>query len=106
MTDIFCFVDGDDATFPVTFNAAQTVGRLKEAIRTAKSPKLDDIAADELKLYRIEIEIEKARYKKTRIDELNRLFQNLDVDTALDEEQQLSESYEDAPLGKVCYIIV
>src|SRR5258707_10246349 len=69
MPDIFCIVNGDHAAFPVTFDAAQTVGRLKKAIKAEKSPELNDIAADKLQLYQLDIdELDKTK-RNERIKE-------------------------------------
>ncbi|KAJ3003734.1 UNVERIFIED_CONTAM: hypothetical protein HDU68_005532, partial [Siphonaria sp. JEL0065] len=52
---IFCVVSNDKnlTGFPVDFDVSLTVGDLKDAIRTKKSPELDYLAADKLTLVRI-----------------------------------------------------
>jgi hypothetical protein len=52
-----CFVlgDGINNTFPVEIARTKSVGILKEAIKTKKSPKFDYIPADQLVLWRVDI---------------------------------------------------
>jgi hypothetical protein len=55
---LFCFVHGDDPTehaFAVEVAETDTVSKLKELIKSKKSPKFDDIAADELMLWKVNI---------------------------------------------------
>jgi hypothetical protein len=55
-----CLVDGESTSraFPVEIAAAMTVGQLKDRIKEKKTPKFDDIAADELTLWRVTVAIE------------------------------------------------
>ncbi|KAG0329172.1 hypothetical protein BG000_000169 [Podila horticola] len=61
MTDnhlsLFCLVDGESTSkaFPVEIESIQTVGHLKKLIKTEKTPRFDDVAADELTLWRVSI---------------------------------------------------
>ncbi|KAG0039254.1 hypothetical protein BGZ89_007933, partial [Linnemannia elongata] len=59
MTDnlltLFCLVDGDSVPFSVDIDASKTVDHLKDAIKTKKAPRFDDVAADELTLWRVSI---------------------------------------------------
>ncbi|KAI8605438.1 hypothetical protein EDD21DRAFT_363568 [Dissophora ornata] len=48
----FCLVDGEATSnaFPVLTSTAATVGELKKVIKAEKTPRFDDVAADELTL--------------------------------------------------------
>ncbi|KAG0285780.1 hypothetical protein BGZ97_007676, partial [Linnemannia gamsii] len=61
--------------FPVPISSAETVGELKDKIKTKKAPRFDDVAADELSLWRVsipddddddEIPIDKKKLRATR----------------------------------------
>ncbi|KAI1302690.1 hypothetical protein EDD11_005566 [Mortierella claussenii] len=53
----FCLVDGEATSnaFPVSTSTTTTVGELKDLIKTKKAPRFDDVAADELTLWRVSI---------------------------------------------------
>jgi hypothetical protein len=59
MTDnfltLFCIVDGESTSFPAVIDPTKTVGELKDEIKTKKAPEFDDIAADKLSLWKVEI---------------------------------------------------
>ncbi|KAF8926344.1 hypothetical protein BGZ47_002801, partial [Haplosporangium gracile] len=52
---LFCLVDGEGTSnaFPVEIESSKTIGDLKELIKTKKTPRFDDVAADELTLWRV-----------------------------------------------------
>jgi hypothetical protein len=54
---LFCLVDGEPSSsaFPVSIATAKTIGELKKAIKTEKSPEFNDIAADKLTLWKVSI---------------------------------------------------
>jgi hypothetical protein len=54
---LYCLVDGESTmnAFPVPISSAETVGELKDKIKTKKAPRFDDVAADELSLWRVSI---------------------------------------------------
>ncbi|KAK3843871.1 MAG: hypothetical protein J3R72DRAFT_102512 [Linnemannia gamsii] len=52
---LFCLVDGDSVPFSVDIDTSKTVDHLKDAIKTKKAPRFDDVAADELTLWRVSI---------------------------------------------------
>jgi hypothetical protein len=54
---VYCLVDGESTmnAFPVPISSAETVGDLKDKIKTEKAPEFDDIAADELNLWKVSI---------------------------------------------------
>jgi hypothetical protein len=56
---IYCVVDGESTSnaFPVEIESTKSIGILKNAIKAKKSPRLDDVAAAELKLYKVSITV-------------------------------------------------
>ncbi|KAF9415354.1 hypothetical protein BGZ94_000118 [Podila epigama] len=52
---LFCLVDGESTPFPVEIESTKTIGDLKDAIKDKKAPRFDDVAADELTLWRVSI---------------------------------------------------
>jgi len=54
---LFCLVDGDSAPFPVEIESTKTVGSLKDSIKLKKTPRFDDVAADELTLWSVSIPV-------------------------------------------------
>ncbi|KAG0320827.1 hypothetical protein BG000_003444 [Podila horticola] len=54
---LFCLVDGEATSIaiPVEIESTKTIGDLKDLIKTKKTPRFDDIAADELTLWRVSI---------------------------------------------------
>jgi len=100
-----CFKPGDSSTFSVIIDERRWVDELKDKIKEKRLAALGNIATVHLTLYRVEVD--EAYNKQERIDELERLFQNLSECTELDEEQQLAEFFDQSPLkGKKYYILV
>jgi len=59
---LFCLVAGDDPvdrTFSVEISKTDTVDKLKKRIKTENSPRFDDITAQELTLWKVNIPLEK-----------------------------------------------
>ncbi|KAG0080939.1 hypothetical protein BGZ92_000406 [Podila epicladia] len=56
---LFCLVDGEATSqaFPVEIESTKTIGSLKQCIKTDKTPRFDDVAADELTLWRVSVPI-------------------------------------------------
>ncbi|KAF9084950.1 hypothetical protein BGX29_002255, partial [Mortierella sp. GBA35] len=54
---LFCLVDGEAATnaFRVEIESTKTIGDLKKPIKVEKAPRFDDVAADDLSLWRVSI---------------------------------------------------
>jgi len=50
---LWCLVFGQDTVFSVKVDETQTVDELKDAIKKKNKPKFNDIAAPELKLYKL-----------------------------------------------------
>jgi hypothetical protein len=59
MYTLFCVVEGESTSnaFPVEIEPTKSIGSLKDAIKTKKSPRFNDIAADKLKLYKVSIPV-------------------------------------------------
>jgi len=57
--NLFCLVDGESTSsaFSVKISTEDTVDDLKKLIKTKKSPRFDDIAADELTLWRVSLPV-------------------------------------------------
>jgi hypothetical protein len=106
MVKLWCVLSpGSDGSFPVDVSKNLLVGDLKKLIKSEMSPALVKLAAAALTLYRVEID--DCDDRKTRINEFNRLFQNLDEDWALNEEKKLSVDFAGSPsLGKKWYTLV
>ncbi|KAF9994418.1 hypothetical protein BGZ80_007813, partial [Entomortierella chlamydospora] len=56
---LFCLVDGEPTSnaFPLSISSTDDVGTLKKLIKAEKTPKFDDIAADELTTWRVSIPV-------------------------------------------------
>ncbi|KAF9286950.1 hypothetical protein BGZ74_001200 [Mortierella antarctica] len=100
---LFCLVDGESTSsiFPAKLSSDESIGDLKELIKTKKAPRFDDVAADELTLWRVSIPI-------TDDDELPIL-----LDTVTDEDKKklgpvtsVSEVFPDDIPGETINIIV
>src|SRR5690242_17512620 len=52
---LLCLVHGDSSVFPVRIDKTLLVGDLKDEIKKKKSPKFDDIPANELTLWKVDI---------------------------------------------------
>jgi hypothetical protein len=64
---LFCIVEGEPQSkkFSVKPTQADTIDDLKDLIKTKKPPRFDDIAADELTLWRVSIPIVPANKDNT-----------------------------------------
>jgi len=103
--DIFCFKPGDHSTFTVNINENGLVDHLKDKIKARKHPELKHVAADKLKLYRVEVD--EWYDKKMRISELERLSQNLNECLELEDElQKMSALFKSPPQGKNYFTLV
>ncbi|KAF9078942.1 hypothetical protein BGX23_005644, partial [Mortierella sp. AD031] len=63
MTDnrfnLFCLVNGEASSnaFSIKIPSTDTVDDLKDLIKTKKAPRFDDVAADELTLWKVSIPV-------------------------------------------------
>jgi len=56
---IYCLVDGETPSraFPIRIDSTDSIGDLKELIKVKKTPRFDDIAADELTLWQVSVPV-------------------------------------------------
>lgn len=54
---LFCLVDGESTPFPVKIESTETIGGLKDAVKTALSPQFDDVTAKDVTLWSVSIPI-------------------------------------------------
>ena len=104
-SEVFCFIPGEDSSFPVKIDETESVGTLKEEIKAAKHPELEHVAANKLTLYKVEIEDE-LDYSFTEqglVSHLNQLYQDRNQNDGLRARRKLSEVF---PPGKSYYILV
>ncbi|KAF8926898.1 hypothetical protein BGZ47_002487 [Haplosporangium gracile] len=108
MTDnrltLFCLVDGlpSARAFPIKATFADTVGDLKDLIKTNQTPAFDDITPDQLTLWRVSIPI-------TRDDsEIPILFNNIakEEKEKLHPADDISDIFDEKPPKKTIHIIV
>ncbi|KAG0250491.1 hypothetical protein BG011_008312 [Mortierella polycephala] len=99
----FCLVNGESASkaFSVEISSTDTIDDLKDAIKVKKTPKLDDIAADELTLWSVSIPIIDAdKHKTISLDVLNSKTKE-----ELLPSDELSEVLDNNPPKKTIHII-
>ncbi|KAF9083433.1 hypothetical protein BGX29_003150, partial [Mortierella sp. GBA35] len=93
-------VNGESTSFPVEIDPTKTIGDLKDAIKAKKAPRFDDVAADELILWRVSIPLVP---KKDRKDlSLGDILSKEE----LDETDDPSDVFLDKPPKKTIHIIV
>ena len=106
---IWCFhhFRVQSSVIPTDFDETHTrwtVTHLKQAIKGKLFNTLATVAADALTLYRVAIN--ESYDHATRMGELERLIQNLNECTELDEKQQLSAIFDESPPPGMWYIIL
>ncbi|ORZ07520.1 hypothetical protein BCR41DRAFT_159887 [Lobosporangium transversale] len=94
---IYCIVAREATSFPVNIPSDRSVGELKQAIKAAKKPELDHVAADKLTLWRT---VNPRRDKDNKVD-LNGTVEKTELD---DERALLSEL--DELTSRRTYVIV
>ncbi|KAF9944278.1 hypothetical protein BGZ65_012309, partial [Modicella reniformis] len=99
---LFCLVDGEATSnaFSVKIALSDTVDDLKEAIKTKKSPRFDDVAADELILWRVSHPVIAANKHQSV------LLRAIDSQTELDPTDDISDVFAGKPPKKIIHIIV
>ena len=106
MTDnhliLFCLVYGESTSqaFSVEIDHIKTVDGLKKLTKNEKTPRFDDVAADELTLWRVSIPVVPATKHKPIV------LTEIDSTTELDPRDDLSDVLEDKPPKKTIHIIV
>ncbi|KAF9206818.1 hypothetical protein BGZ59_011483, partial [Podila verticillata] len=99
---LFCLVDGEATSkaFSIKIPSSDTVDDLKKLIKTEKTPRFDDIAADELTLWSVSIPVVAVDKHKPII------LTEIDSTTELDPTDDISDVFEDQPLKKTIHVIV
>jgi len=99
---LFCVVNGDDPTdrtFPVKIEKTNTVGELKELIKTKKCPEFDDTVADSLTLWKVDI-------SQDALASLEPDFDYVTENSKLSPLSTISEVFPEGPADKHLHIIV
>lgn len=99
--NLFCLVDGEITSnaFSVKASVTETVDDLKGAITAKTTPMFDDIATNELTLWRVSV-------KDGSDDDLPIVFETLSEKTKLRATSELSEVFEGTPPKKTIHIII
>ncbi|KAF9081292.1 hypothetical protein BGX29_004602, partial [Mortierella sp. GBA35] len=107
MTDnrfnLFCLVNGEASSnaFSIKIPSTDTVDDLKDLIKTKKAPRFDDVAADELTLWKVSIPVVPANKHRPIV-----LNEFLEAATELDPTDDVSDVFEDKLPKKTIHIIV
>ncbi|KAF7728461.1 hypothetical protein EC973_006014 [Apophysomyces ossiformis] len=98
---IFCLVEGEPISmaFSVKVSSADTDDDLKKVIKAEKSPRFDDIAADELKLWRVSIP-----YIPTNRD-ITVSLDSLDIKEQLDPISVIADVFQESPAKRAIHIM-
>src|SRR5579863_1986103 len=94
---LFCLVQGTSTAFPVDIDGNLTVGHLKDAIKAEKAPEFDRWAADKLRLWQVEIPVD-------RNDLIQ--VQPLQDDDQLEATSYLDEYWTDTPKRRHIHVII
>ncbi|KAG0334544.1 hypothetical protein BG004_000363, partial [Podila humilis] len=104
MTDklltLFCVVDGEATLFSVKVASTDSVHDLKKAVKAAKAPRFDDVAADELILWHISIRIPPPKERGPFV------LNEAESPTELDPSDDISEVFPEIPFKKTIHVIV
>ncbi|KAF9125289.1 hypothetical protein BGW39_007526 [Mortierella sp. 14UC] len=100
--NLFCLVDGEPQSnvFSVKPTPADTVDDLKKLIKAEKTPRFDDVAADELTLWRVSIPVVPANKHKPIV------LNEVDSPTELDPTDDIADVFAETPPKKTIHIIV
>ena len=100
--NLLCLVDGESTSraFPVSVPSTETIGSLKKLIKTEKSPRFDDIAANELTLWRVSISLGLLNERKPIV------LSEVESAVELDPTDDISDNFEEKPPKKTIHIIV
>ena len=97
MSNIRCLVYGDTVarTFEIQIQESDSVMRLKDLIKIKKHPRFDDISADELDLYPVDIEMKRGDKSPQEpiLDEESLLFPTDQVRDCLPPDTQPNHIY-------------
>ena len=99
----WCFIIGDIETWPVKIDFTETVSHLKKEIKQ-ENP---DLNTPGVTLYRAAVDESINKQRENRMNEPNRLCQDLKECKELDDEQHLlGDIFDEVPQGKICYVLV
>ncbi|KAF9944722.1 hypothetical protein BGZ70_004397, partial [Mortierella alpina] len=100
-TTLFCLVEGETLSraFSVKFLPDGNVDDLKELIKLRKAPRFDDLAADELNLWKVSIPIVADKHKMITLD-------TTDIKDELDPRDDISAVFGGEPPKKSDIILV
>ncbi|KAK3838750.1 MAG: hypothetical protein JOS17DRAFT_786655 [Linnemannia elongata] len=100
--NLFCLVDGEPQSnvFSVKATPTDTIDDLKKLIKAEKAPRFDDVAADELTLWRVSIQVVSANKHKPI------LLNEIDSPTELDPTDDVSDVFPEVPPKKTIHVIV
>ncbi|KAI7825711.1 hypothetical protein BC939DRAFT_124815 [Gamsiella multidivaricata] len=99
---LFCLTDGEPTSneFSVKIPSTETVYILKSLIKAKKTPKFDDLAADNLTLWRVSVPVVAASIRSA-------VFLNeIDSKTELSPTNDVSDVFPNTPAKKTVHIIV
>ncbi|KAG0336155.1 hypothetical protein BG000_006872 [Podila horticola] len=99
---LFCLVDGETTSnaFPVKVSLDDTVGDLKNLIKTKKTNEFSDVDANQLTLWRVSIPVITAKRNKPII------LTELGSKTELAPTDDISDVFQDQPPKKTIHVIV
>ncbi|KAK5801605.1 hypothetical protein F5H01DRAFT_283857 [Linnemannia elongata] len=100
--NLFCLVDGQSTfnAFPVEIESNKTIGDLKDLIKGQKTPRFDDVAANELTLWHVSIADDDDD------DGLPVLLDSMPEKKKLKVTHELSDIFNEKPAKRMIHIIV
>jgi len=98
--NLSCFLIGGDRYFKVEIDPAKEVANLKSAIKAQKPLALKDIEADQLTLYKIDVDATDQNTYITIVQDISQDLSNTEKATELNDAHDLSEVFETMHLPK------
>jgi len=98
-----CFLVGGRTTFAVDIEQTKLVSHLKQEIKKIEHTRLDQVAAPDLTLYKVEVD---ASHKPTYLRQLDEKSKTLDPLSELNDPQKLSDVFPQGPLEMKIQILV
>ncbi|KAF9078915.1 hypothetical protein BGX23_005795, partial [Mortierella sp. AD031] len=97
-----CLVDGlpTSRAFSIKISITDTVGDLKDLIKTKQTPAFDDITVDQLNLWRVLIPVVAANKHKPIV------LNEIESPTELDPTDDVSDVFPEKPPKKTIHIVV
>ncbi|KAF9578408.1 hypothetical protein BGW38_005798, partial [Lunasporangiospora selenospora] len=97
---LFCLVDGKANAFSVEIESTKTVDALKKLIKDEKAPRFNDVAADELTLWRVSVPVPPKKNRKEI------WLADIPSKEELDETDDIVDVFKELPPKKTIHIIV